>query len=99
MMGLYVREDCEQDVLSENFVLGNDYPFLIRDLLVYMEEVLFKYDCSLLEIIEQFATKKELDIRQVGDAISEDEYLKAYIKKDCEVRGIIKSDYQAQEDW
>lgn len=81
--------------------LCNDaYPFLINDILKYIEEMK-KIDesLSLTEIIVNYSFKKKIDLKLIGDAISEDEYFKQFIKKDSEFRGILSSESDMEVDW
>ena len=49
-------------------------------------------DISLIDVIIDFSFKNNLDVQTVGDIISEDEYFKSFIEKDCADRNIIKND-------
>lgn len=48
-------------------------------------------DISLIDVIIDFSFKNDLDVQTVGDIISEDEYFKSFIEKDCANRNIIKN--------
>ena len=60
------------------------YPFLIMEVMEYIKEVKTKDPkMSLVDIIIDFSKKQNIDLELLGDAISEDEYLKLFIEKDC----------------
>lgn len=95
-------EEVDFDLPGDSFVLSENYPFLVNDLLKFIDKVkseTHRVSLGLLEIIEDYANMNDLDIRLVGEAISEDDEFTAYVRKDCEVRGILKSDYVTTEDW
>ena len=71
-------------------ICNEGYPFLVNDVLKYIEEIKISDNYeneSLIEIIVQYSLNNKIDIRLIGDAISEDEYFKSFIKSDCEFRG------------
>ena len=60
------------------------YPFLIMEIMEYIKEVKTKEpQTALVDIIVDFSKKQNIDLELLGDAISEDEYLKLFIEKDC----------------
>ena len=66
------------------------YPFLINNILEYIEEMKKEDDTlSLIEIIVNYSFKNKIDLKLIGDAISEDEYFKQFIQKDSEFHGTI----------
>jgi len=71
--------------------LKDQYPFLINDILKYIDHMK-KIDNSipLFDIIIEYAFKYEIDIDLIGDAISNDVYFKSFIEKDCKVSGLLK---------
>lgn len=74
------------------------YPFLINNILEYIEEMKKEDDTlSLIEIIVNYSFKNKIDLKLIGDAISEDEYFKQFIQKDSEFRGIIGTEKEI--DW
>lgn len=80
--------------------LENSYPFLINDILKYIEK--FKEsnpELALIEIIVQYSFEKKIDLRLIGDAIQDDEYIKSFIKKDSEFHGLLFSDNKEELDW
>lgn len=83
-----------EDLCDEN------YPIIIKNLLKYIDKVknLDKSDSSLIEIIIDYSFKYNIDLRVIGDAIQDDEYLKSFIKRDSEFRGIIE-DPNIEESW
>ena len=86
-----------------------NYPFLIATLLEHINSVKSNQlnkstscsndELSLIDIIMDFTLKYNLDVELVGDAIRSDFYFKSFIKKDCELHGIIKSEIQEIEEW
>lgn len=86
------------DIDGDVNIDAEHYPRLISELLEYIELNKLPED-SLIDVMTQFCLVKNIDVRLLGDAIYDDEYLKAYIKKDCEVRGLIQSDYVNVTDW
>jgi hypothetical protein len=82
------REDITED----------DYPFIIRDLMAFIEKTKsVERSTSLIDIIVGFSFKHGIDVEIVGDAIADDEYFKSFIQKDCEVHNIFKT--SKSEDW
>lgn len=78
---------------------NNSYPFLINDLLKFIEIAKESdTDLSLVEIIVQYSFKNSIDLRLIGDAIQDDEYLKSFIKKDSEFHGLLNN-RNIQENW
>lgn len=88
----FIDIDGSVDFNSEN------YPILINELLKYIELNKLPED-SLIDIMTQFCLSKKIDVRVLGDAVYDDEYLKAYIQKDCEIHGLLKSEYVKDLDW
>lgn len=87
--------------MIQNEDLEDRYPFIIHDLMRYIEITKKSHnnkDLSLLDIIMEYSDKNNLSVELVGDAISSDVYLKSFIEKDCEFHNIIKSD-KSMNDW
>lgn len=81
-------------------ICNESFPYLIKDILEYIEVIKkSKYYSgeSLVEIITQYALDNKIDIRLIGDAISEDEYFKTFIKHDAEHHGYLEK--EISEEW
>lgn len=77
-----------------------DHADIIRNLLSYIHGI--KKDSSnkhisLIDIIVDFSFKTNIDVQTIGDIISQDEYFKSFIEKDCQVRNIVKKENDIQE--
>jgi hypothetical protein len=83
--------------------IDQTYPFIVQNVMKHIEMVKKTpegKDTALIDIIYDYCFKAGLDVELVGDAISSDVYFKSFIKKDCEVHRIFKSDIAAElEDW
>lgn len=80
---------------NKNFTI-DDYPQLINDLLYHIDNIKSKDpSSSLIDIVMDFSFTKNIDIEAVSDAINSDDYLKSFIQKDCEFRGIVRNN----SDW
>ena len=71
-----------------NPALEDSYPFIIGDLMVYIERIK-KLDKSsaLLDIIMDYSIKNGFEPELVGDAIANDVYFKSFVEKDCRAHG------------
>lgn len=82
--------------------LEYSYPFIISDLMVYIEKIK-KQDkgASLIDIIMDYSIKNGYEPELVGDAIANDIYLKSFVEKDCQVHGFfgIQQETEELEDW
>lgn len=83
--------------------LEEQYPDLINEIMQHIESVKRrdknKDFNSLIEIISDFAAKKDIEIDLVADAINSDVYFKSFIKKDCEVHGILETEDKSIDTW
>lgn len=83
--------------------IDKDYPFVVQNVLKHIEAVKKTpqgKETALIDIIYDYCFRSGLDVELVGDAISSDVYLKSFIKKDCEVHRIFKSDIVKElEEW
>lgn len=78
----------------------NEYPFLINDIMLYIEQIKeVETDISLIEIITDFCFKKDIELSIVGEAISNDVYFKSFIQKDCELHGFFKTNIKELDKW
>lgn len=83
--------------MTEN--LDNFYPFLINDLMKYIEVVKESgAQIALLDIILDYSLKNDISVEMIGDAISSDQYFKSFVEKDCELYNFILTD-NAVEEW
>lgn len=75
-------------------------PVIVRKIMEHIHNVKSNgsKDISLLDIIVDFSFKNDLDVQTVGDIISEDEYFKSFIEKDCKMHNIIKNE-RASDEW
>ena len=100
MNSIEMFDDCIEIDISAAYELGSGgdiedlcneaYPFLINNILEYIEEMKKEDESlSLIEIIVNYSFKNKIDLKLIGDAISEDEYFKQFIEKDSEFHGII----------
>lgn len=82
--------------------LEDSYPFIISDLMVYIETIK-KRDkgASLIDIIMDYSIKNGYEPELVGDAIANDIYLKSFVEKDCQVHGFFGTQQETEEleDW
>lgn len=87
---------------------GNDlekvYPFLINDLMKYIEIIKESFSknnkgVSLVDIILEYSLKNDISVELIGDAIFSDEYFKSFVKKDCELYKVILTDKKTIDDW
>ena len=68
------------------------YPFLLMEVMEYIKEVKMKdRSVPIIEIIVDFSKKQHIDLAMLGDAITDDDYFKTFIEKDCVHHGIFKS--------
>lgn len=89
--------DSSTELIEET--CNNSYPFLINDVLRFIEAMKeTNTELSLIEIIVQYSFNNSIDLRLIGDAIQDDEYLKSFIKKDSEFHGILDNP-NIQENW
>nr|DAQ72278.1 MAG TPA: late-transcription coactivator [Caudoviricetes sp.] len=51
---------------------------------------------SIIDLLEDFCFEYNISYEEIGMLISEDEYLKDFVKKDCINRGLIKSDKKSK---
>lgn len=73
-----------------NTELEDSYPFIISDLMAYIEKIKRNDRCSfLIDIIMDYSIKNGFDPEMIGDAIANDVYFKSFVEKDCRVNGII----------
>jgi hypothetical protein len=84
-------------------LLDQQYPFIVQNVMKHIEQIK-KTDAgksmALVDIIYDYCFRSGLDVELVGDAIASDVYFKSFIKKDCEVHRIFKSDIQKElEEW
>lgn len=63
---------------------------LLNKFYQYLRE--YKDNDSIISILESFCEDYSVLPEEIGMLISEDEYLKDFIKNDCLRRGILKSD-------
>ncbi|UOK16791.1 hypothetical protein [Vibrio phage phiKT1024] len=84
--------------LSKYDNIEDIYPFLVNDIMKYIE-VTKSNDryISLMDIMLDYSMKKDISVEVIGDAIASDEYFKSFIEKDCEMHRIILS--EKQEEW
>jgi hypothetical protein len=82
-----------------NPALEDSYPFIIGDLMVYIERIK-KLDKSsaLLDIIMDYSIKNGFEPELVGDAIANDVYLKSFVEKDCRAHGFFGFNKQETEE-
>lgn len=82
-----------------NQALEDSYPFIISDLMVYIERIK-KLDKSsaLLDIIMDYSIKNGFEPELVGDAIANDVYLKSFVEKDCRAHGFFGFNKQETEE-
>ena len=65
------------------------YPVLLSELMIFIEKIKKEdTELALVDIIVEFAFQNGIEVELIGDAISEDNYFKSFIKKDCEFRKI-----------
>ena len=87
-----------------------EYPFLVHDVMLYIDEMKkinlkkeHPQNLSLIDIIMEFAFRKNIDVEVVGDAIAGDIYFKSFIEKDCEMHKIFitknSKNNQLNESW
>lgn len=51
---------------------------------------------SIIDLLEDFCFEYNISYEEIGMLISEDEYLKDFVKKDCINRGLIKYDKKSK---
>lgn len=74
------------------------YPFLVNDLMQYIEKTKKnERTVSLMDIILDYSMKKDISVEMIGDAIASDEYFKSFIEKDCEMHRILLT--EKREEW
>lgn len=82
--------------------IEESYPKILSDLLKFIDYLKSKDKdkiLSIVDIIIEFSDKYDLDVDLVGEAIGTDEFFKAYVKKDCELRNIIPTDKKQMQEW
>lgn len=78
--------------MKNNLDLDKIYPFLVNDVMQYIEAIKQKdRGASIIDIIMDYARHENIDVEIVGDAISSDVYLKSFIEKDCQTHNIFRS--------
>lgn len=83
-------------------ITEDQYPFLVNDIIAYIDEIKKKEkNSALIDIIMDYAFKNGIDVEAVGDAISGDVYFKSFIEKDCQLRRIFRSpnDQARLDEW
>lgn len=89
---------------ANRFPSEEEYPFLVRDLLEYIEKVKSEevaspgQGSSIIEIIMDYAFKNNIDVESVGDAVASDDHFKSFIESDCLFRGVF-GETSLVEDW
>lgn len=84
----YMNE-CELSPDETRFYNEEDYPFLIQELMIYIENIKKKdQSLTLIDIIEDYGLKYKIDMDTLGDAIANDTYFKAFIAKDYATKDI-----------
>jgi len=74
------------------------YPYLVNEVMQHIEKIKGEdKEMSLVDIIVDYGLKNNVDIELIGDAISNDVYFKSFIKKDCELHRIFRTDQP--EEW
>lgn len=97
-----MRFDSSELPLGEGKVgiYEEQYPFLVHDIIAYIDEIKkTEKHTSLVDVIIDFAFKKDIDIEAIGDAISDDVYFKSFIEKDCELHNIFRTDNVQLDEW
>lgn len=80
--------------------LDDAYPFLINDVMKYIEYVKKSGSkVALLDIIMDYSLKHDISVEMIGDAISSDEYFKSFIEKDCELHKMILTKNDTMDEW
>lgn len=88
------------DNLPDSISLEENYPFIVNDVMKYIEKIKSGGDeSSLIEIIMDYCIKNDTPVELVGDAISNDVYFKSFIEKDCELHKIFKTENNSIDEW
>lgn len=83
-----------------NSIKEENYPFLVHDVMLYIEKVKqSENDDNLLDIIMDYCDKHNVSEETVGDAISSDVYFKSFIEKDCEMHKIFRTEKDSLDEW